>query len=641
MQPFSFETIQWSIRKLFLFLIIILVVWLGSKNILAAQNSAAQATRSADLVVVTDNTWSDDFDDMSGLSIPANVQTSGGQLTLTNDALPGSATSILISPPQIGEWGRLYFRATVPLSTNLTIDVLDITDSSLMHNVPSGGNLAGIDVAMYPALKLRAALSSTVAGHAPSLDEWRITWAPDYPYQTYLPVTGNSFFDEENESPFSPLQGAAIGFAGANGENPPGKIVRFPSTRKNAMWVSSFAIQNITDFATTLTLKFFHKDGTIAYTVNAIPLRPHGTYIASLADFPLADGFYALAITATEPIVGMVTTRHVLGKMAMAYDGTSQSSQHILIPLVRKDSFGWTSRLCIQNTAEEITEVTMNYLEQGSATPVFYRQIDIPGNGINCTDLGQEPLPPNFIGAAVITTEDTNIIATVEDIQLQGNLAISYPGFDSSTGSDTIYIPRCWKENNWQTTVLVSNAGLIATEIITVSYHELNGRNDYTYTYPKDGLWTSFFCPDSSPGGITPPLPPPYHLGSAIVSTDQSELAALIIDGNIPAGTDIFSYPAPSVSSTTVYVSNIGAGLDSWVSTLSIQNPNAITTSVKASFYNRTGDVLHELSEELPPYGMGQYEVAQLPGLSVAYEGSAIISAANPVAVLASKKSLP
>jgi hypothetical protein len=72
--------------------------------------------------------------------------------------------------------------------------------------------------------------------------------------------------------------------------------------------------------------------------------------------------------------------------------------------------------------------------------------------------------------------------------------------------------------------------------------------------------------------------------------------------------------------------------------TLSIQNPNAVPNTVTMSFYNRAGDVLYNSSEILPPYGMGQYDVAQLPGLSASYEGSAIISATTSVAVLLSKE---
>jgi len=577
------------------------MAFLGLKYTLEAKDSAAEVTCSAHSVVVTDSTWADDFHDASGLSALENVQIStDDQLVLASDALLGSATSIPISPTLgIQSWGRLYFTATVPLSTALTVDVLDtVGEAPLMHNVPNGGSLAGIDAGTHPVLKLRATLSSTVASKTPRLDEWRLNWIPDYPNQVFLPVVGNSF---EVPGPTPPPLGPAIGFTGASEESPTGKTVRFPSLRKNDNgWDSSFAIQNITAFATTLTLEFFREDGTVAYAANGIPLRPYGTYIAPLADFPLADGSYALAATATETMVGMASTRHAAGTMAIAY--------------VMITYYDWNGSLVVS------------------------RWIDLPGDGVDCFDLEQEAwLPSPFIGAALITSEDTDIAVTIEDIDSQENYAQGYLGFDSSAGSDTIYIPRCRRVNGWQTYILVANVGSSASDV-TVSYHDFDGSTGYTRIYTcLAGGKCSFPCPDGD-SWIEPPPFPQNRLGSAVVSANQSELIALAMDVNISSGADVFSYPCLPVSSAVVYVPNVGGGPENWASTLSIQNPNAVPNTVTMSFYNRAGDVLYEFSEILPPYGMRQYDVAQLPGLSASYEGSAIISATTSVAVLVSKE---
>jgi hypothetical protein len=614
------------------------IAFLGLKYTLEAKDSAAEVTCSAHSVVVTDSTWADDFHDASGLSALENVQIStDDQLMLASDAPLGSATSIPISPTLgVQSWGRLYFTATVPLSTALTVDVLDAVDKApLMHNVPNGGSLAGIDAGTHPGLKLRATFSSTVASKTPRLDEWHLNWIPDYPHQVFLPVVGKSF---EVPGPTPPPLGAAIGFTGAGEESPTGKTVRFPSLRKNnSGWGSSFAIQNITAFATTLTLEFFREDGTVAYAANGIPLRPYGTYIAPLADFPLADGSYALAATSTETMVGMASTRHAAGTMAIAYSGTSQGSQQISVPVVYKDYAGWTSRLCVHNMTPEADVIT-TYIYDWNGLPVGSRWIDLSGDGVDCLDLGQEPwLPSPFIGAALITSEDTDIAVTIEDIDLQENYAQGYLGFDSSAGSDTIYIPRCRRVNGWQTYILVANVGSSASDV-TVSYHDFDGSTGYTRIYTcLAGGKCSFPCPDDDPW-IEPPPFPQNRLGSAVVSANQSELIALATDVNASSGIDVFSYLCLPVSSTLVYVPNVGGGPENWTSTLSIQSPNAVPNTVTMSFYNRAGDVLYNSSEILPPYGMGQYDVAQLPGLSASYEGSAIISATTSVAVLLSKE---
>lgn len=637
MRIFLFRFISHGCRKLSLFLVT-LVVCLGlTMTYEIYQGHAAAIIHSADLAVKIGNiSWSDDFNDISGLEMQANVQISEGQLILANDALMGMATSVPISPgPAVRSWGRLYFTATIPVSTVLTVDVLDTTGTPVMHNVPNGGSLAGIDAAMYPTLKLRATLSTTPPGQSPSLDEWRITWTPDYPYQIYLPLAGKSFSNDSE--PLPPPLGAAIGFTGANSEHFSGKIIYFPSVRKNeANWNSSFAVQNISGFATTLVVEFFREDGSIAYTTNGIPLRPHGTYTAALVNFPdLASGLYALRVTATEPVVGMVSTLHATGRMAMAYNGSGRASQTILAPRIFKNYAGWTSEFCIHHTTDSTAYITINYYG-ASGSMNASRILELPGNGANCTNLAQEPLLPSFwTGSAIVTTGDANFTVTVDEVNLPNDLALSYLGFDPSVASATLYIPRFQVENNWHTNVLVCNAGPLATEIITASYHEFDG----SYSEIEEFIDPPICLTYPPPMIGIPPFPSPNHLGSVIMSAGQSELIALVIDKHsLSAETDVFGYHGLPISSTTVYVPNVGAGLENWDTTLSIQNPNPVTNTVTLIFYNQTGDMQLELEEDLPPYGMGQHKVSELPGLPISFEGSAVISASSPVTVLASKK---
>lgn len=628
-------------RKLILCLVVLSVCVGLEIRLEAYQSSPAQTVQSKDLTVKTDaSSWSDDFDDVSGLESWDDVQISEGQLILANGTLLGVATSEPVSPTvPVQSWGRLNFTATVPLSTGLTVDVLDMADTPVMHNVPNGGSLGGIDAEMYPQLKLRATLSSTVVGQTPRLDKWQLTWSPEYPNQTYLPLVGNAFHMPE---PPPPLRGAVIGFTGANAESPPGKMVYFPSVRKNDVgWSSSFAVQNITTFATTLTLEFFRHDGSIVYTASGISLSPYGTYIASLGHISsLADGSYALAVTATEPIVGMVNTLNAAGTMAVAYNGAGEGGQRIIVPRVFKDHLGWTSRLCIHNLTTATAQVTITYYDQDSSTEAS-RRLDLSGNGVNCIDLEQEPLlPPSFLGAAAIETDQTDLVVTVEDVESQADKAWGYLGFNLSAGSDILYIPRCRKNDYWRTGVIATAVGLAATESLTVNYYNYDGTLVYSYTYPflPDSLGSGFFCPGDPPGVIVPePIPPTNSLGSAVTSANRGELIALVTEIHDSSTGDTFSYPAPSVLSTLAYLPNVGAGLDNWRSTLSIQNPNPVPNTITVSFYNRTGEVLYEHLEDLSPNQMRQYDILQF-GLSTAYEGSAVISATSPVAVLVSKQ---
>lgn len=626
--------IQRILAKLLLAMLTGFTACLVLQSTLVLNKSIARENRLTTSLTLTDNSWSDNFDDTSGLSTLQNVQVSAGQLSLINETLPGVAMSNPIVPPAgVQTWGRLYFTATLPLSTHLAVDVLDPTDTPVMHNVPNGGSLAGIDATMYPVLKLQAVLSTTITSQTPSLDGWRVTWTPNYSYQIYLPLAANSFSNETEPPP--PQLGAAIGFSGANSEYLSAKTVYFPSVRKNdAGWNSSFAIQNITAFATTLTLEFFREDGTLVHSMNGIPLRPHGSYIALVDDFPLDSGSYALRVTATEPVVGMVSTLHASGKMAMAYNGGARGSQTVFAPRIFKNYAGAT-RLCVQNTTSSTANVTLQYYDQAGVL-IYLRHVQLFGNGVNCTHLAQESwLPSPWSGSATISTQDSDLVVTVET-SLGSTLAMADLAFDRSIVPDTLYIPHFQVGNNWRTNVLVCHVGPAAPQPLTVSYHEFDGSAGSVEELAFSGP-----CLTYPPLVIIEPPEPPYpnRLGSLIMSSDQSGLIALVTDRpSWSTTTDAFDYPGLPISSTIAYIPNIGAGLENWDTTLNIQNPNPVTNTARLIFYNRSGDIRLELEADLPPYGMGQYDVSELPGLPASFEGSAMISATSPVAVLASKQ---
>ena len=146
--------------------------------------------------------WRDDFDDFSGLAEVNDVtlDVANQKLILSGTAISGTAVSKPITPTLglssrrrietsgAASWGSLTFTRTVnPPTTTLTVDVLSLDGSEVLTDAVSGASLAGIDPAQYPALKLRANLSSTVAGETPALDEWQLTWQVEE-HRVYLPV---------------------------------------------------------------------------------------------------------------------------------------------------------------------------------------------------------------------------------------------------------------------------------------------------------------------------------------------------------------------------------------------------------------------------------------------------------------------
>ena len=85
----------------------------------------------------------------------------------------GTMLSTLLVPPT-SEWNMIDFNSTVPEGTNLTIDVLDASDDSIIvADANDGEDLSWIDV---NSIKLRANLSTDDPNVTPALHDWSVTY---------------------------------------------------------------------------------------------------------------------------------------------------------------------------------------------------------------------------------------------------------------------------------------------------------------------------------------------------------------------------------------------------------------------------------------------------------------------------------
>ena len=88
--------------------------------------------------------------------------------------IPGNIVSTTIELPVGGNWVDLNFTATLPSNTNLSIDVLDgLDDSVIIEDANSGFDLSEITAA---SIKLRANLSTGNSNVTPALHDWSITY---------------------------------------------------------------------------------------------------------------------------------------------------------------------------------------------------------------------------------------------------------------------------------------------------------------------------------------------------------------------------------------------------------------------------------------------------------------------------------
>lgn len=139
--------------------------------------------------------WRDSFEEASltGVSALSNTQRGPGQTIILDNATAGSVTSIPIVPLNGTAWGALHLSATIPASTNLTVDILDLNNNAILTGAGDGDDLAqaGVDFDAYPSLKLRANLTTTTPGLSPQLHEWGLSWLVEE-HRVYLPLVRKS-----------------------------------------------------------------------------------------------------------------------------------------------------------------------------------------------------------------------------------------------------------------------------------------------------------------------------------------------------------------------------------------------------------------------------------------------------------------
>ena len=438
-------------------------------------------------------------------------------------------------------------------------------------------------------------------------------------------------------TPPIPRLDAAIGYTGAWDNASIGSNLFFPSFRKgDSGWGSTIAIQNISDQQTLLTLSFFNQDGTIAYTPEAIQLQPFGTYIALASKFrSLANGSYSVNASASEKIVGMVNTLNVTGTKAIAYNGANQGSEKILAPLIREGIFGITSRLCIQNTTDESANTELAFYDKFENL-LLSRSYPINAYGHKCFDTDNESLlPEKFTGSALVTSQNHSVVVSVEEINATGNWAQGYLGFDVYDNTGINYIPLCQQTHNRHTNIIFENVGTQTTDV-HVNHYDTKGLPTASYLLtPQSIYWGNTTC--YNPSSNTPPFPFEPIFGSNIIETYQSEIISLVLESNSTNDEDEFSYRGLSGAAATVYVPNVGKGLNFWQGSLIIQNTSYYSNDIRLIFYDQSGQIIKEILDEIPPNGMTPYFGSSLPGIPTSYEGSAIISGTQPIAVLINK----
>lgn len=168
-----------------------------------------QIDRLSDLVIET--VASPSFGDVSDTFSPATTiatssttTVSGGSVVLAGGpgsyAATGTVTSTSVAPTPLASWYTATADATTSASTTVRLQLLSVvgTSTSLIPDTDLPGNsagftsfpvdLRGLDVSTYPAVALRATLTSRDSTYTPALREWSLTHVATEPVLSGIPM---------------------------------------------------------------------------------------------------------------------------------------------------------------------------------------------------------------------------------------------------------------------------------------------------------------------------------------------------------------------------------------------------------------------------------------------------------------------
>lgn len=134
--------------------------------------------------------WIDGFTDASKLVQLSNTGIAGSALALVDPGTgyPGSgfAVSTTITPTALQEWTSIDATLNTSTQTGARVQVVDSSGNLLPEAVLAGNNagfttfpvsLAGVSTTTYPALALRAELTSASPAETPTISDWTLTYA--------------------------------------------------------------------------------------------------------------------------------------------------------------------------------------------------------------------------------------------------------------------------------------------------------------------------------------------------------------------------------------------------------------------------------------------------------------------------------
>ena len=385
-------------------------------------------------------------------------------------------------------------------------------------------------------------------------------------------------------------------------------------------WDTGFQVQNLGTATANITITYYRDDGSVAHTVSdTIPPGESKTYYQpSIPELGTTfDG--SVVITSDQPIAAIAnqTSYSQEPNLAASYNGVegAGTATTVMAPIIFKNYNNWTTRLAVQNAGSATTNVTVTY--RRGADTWTEGPVAIPPGARHTFDQKDSPIPDNFLGSAVVSSDGQPLAVVVNEINPTG-IALSYTGF--STGATKITAPLLFKSyNNWNTGLQVQNVGT-ATANVTVTYYWDGGSCTENATIEPNAAYT-FYQPNTTcmPDGV---------IASAVVESDQP-VVAIVNEVNYARGTGM-SYNTIDVAAgtTTVSAPLLFKNYNNWVTGLQVQNVGTATANVTVTYYGAGGPWTETATIE--PGASANFYQPSGP-MPDGFIGSAVVTSDQPV----------
>ena len=388
---------------------------------------------------------------------------------------------------------------------------------------------------------------------------------------------------------------------------------------------SYFQVANLDDTETAnVVVEYYDTSGTkvstATETANILPGESATFYQSLNAGLPA--GFRGSAVVSSNVEIGAIASDNDTGGLSSAAssEALSSGSQTVYLPLMMHDySSGWNTRFAVQNIGDTATNVTVNY------SSGLTRNYTVQPYASAYVDQSQETgFAGKWKGSATLTSDTTDIIASVEVWQAGYPKLQSYNGFGS--GASTVYVPLAMKNYSagWNTYIQVQNVtgGGTSTDV-TVEYSD--GTTTTPQTIADGGSYTYY---QSLEGG----LPAKWKGSAKITASGGGKIVAIVTQAGPSGDYSIASYngfadTAGSTSwSTPLVMKKYSAG---WYTYSQVQNISGSSVNVTVNYSDGTTHM-----ESIAAGDSYTFYTSLESGLADGFKGAATISATGNVVVL-------